>query len=538
MPRTLLSLLAAVGLSLLVAGGAWAARVDLSPNAWPAGDLEHYSQLQLTWGNPKPQAVTSEGLVIGTTGALAVRSGVEALRQGGTAVDAALTASLAQITLNAGATVSFAGRMALVYYEAATGETYYLNGAWGVPSGESSGADIPVCGTPSGRQVLVHGFMSALEQAHDRFGVLPFKSLFGPSIYFAREGFEVNRALGSWIEIRAEVLTRYAGGRRIFLKPDATLYRQGDWFKQPRLARTLKRVSRKGSRYMYRGRWARKLVAAVRDQGGRMTLADLRSYEPLWLEPEIVEWNGLELHAPRYPGYGGVLLRASLTGLDASRLASAGHYSESIEALSELLEAVDRYHRVPVGPGSHSDGVVVIDSAGNVAAVLHTINTLIWGETGIFVDGISIADPGCWSQIGVTVAGPGGHVPNLETSFIVTRDGVPVAATSAVGSGLFEATLFSLANIFAYEMEPEETIRTPTFHLSSRTRDGTVIHRAVAGEFQRDLLDAARARGFRIDELPRQDVPLGWCVMATIDPRSGERVGAASIDWNGLAMGE
>jgi gamma-glutamyltranspeptidase/glutathione hydrolase len=538
MLRRLLSLLVAVGLSLPIAGGARAARVDLSPNAWPAGDLEHYSQLQRTWGNDKPQAVTHDGLVVGTTGALAVRSGVEALRQGGTAADAALTTSLAQITLNAGATVSFAGRMALVYYEAETGETYYLNGSWGAPSGETSGLDIPVCGTPSGRQVLVHGFMAALEQAHDRFGALPFRALFGPSIYFAREGFEVNPALGSWIDIRAEVLTRYAGGRRIFLKPDGTIYRQGDWFTQPSLARTLKRISRKGSRYMYRGRWPRKLVAAVQAQGGRMTLGDLRSYEPLWLEPEIVEWNGLEVHAPRYPGYGGELVRASLTGLDPSRLASAGHYTGSVEALSELLEAVDRYHRVLVGPGSHSDGVIAIDSAGNVAAVLHTINTLIWGETGIFVDGVSIADAGCWSQIGVNVAGPGGHVPNLETSFILTRDGVPVAATSAVGSGLFEATLFALANIFAYEMEPEETIRTSTFHLSSRTRDGTVIHRAVTGEFPRDLLDAARARGFRIDELPRGDVPLGWCVMATFDQSSGERVGAASIDWNGLAMGE
>ncbi len=523
---------------MAVTGAAYAARIDLGPDAWPVGDLEHYSQLQRTWGNDKPQTVTRHGLVIGTTGALAVRSGVEALRQGGTALDVAITTSLAQITLNAGATVTFAGKAAIVYYEAATGELYYINGAWNVPRGQTSGADIPPCGTPSGRQVLVHGLMAAFEEAHDRFGELPFRALFGPSIYFAREGFEVNRALAGWIDVRAEVLTRHAGGRQIFRKPDGTLYRQGDWFTQGKLARTLKRISRKGSRYMYQGRWARKLVDAVRAQGGRMTLADLRAYEPLWTAPESFAWNGLRFHAPHYPGLGGDNLRAALTGLGASELTSAGHYTQSVDALSALLDGVGRRHGLPLGAGSHSDGVVVIDSAGNVAAVLHTVNTLIWGATGIFIDGISIADPGCWAQGLVDIAGPGGRLPSHELPLIVTRNGVPVAAASSVGSGLFEATFFTLANVLAYGMEPGEAIRTPTFHLSSPTPGGTVVHRVVEGEFPRDLLAAVRVRAYLIDELPRRDVPLGWCVIATFDPASGRRVGATSIDWNGLSLGE
>ncbi|MCP4202294.1 MAG: hypothetical protein GY769_10205 [bacterium] len=524
-------------LVLLGSASIRAEKIDLTPRAWPRGELAYYTELQNNNRREHPPAKGKRGLVVGTTGALALRSGLEALRQGGTAADAALTTALAQITLNAGATVSFAGFMSLVYYEASTGEVHYLNGSWDVPRGQVSGEDIPPCEVPSGRQVLVPGFMSSLEEIHDEFGVLPFKALFGPALYFAREGFEIFPMLGGWIRAREETLRRLEGGRDIFVRSDGSLYETGDWFRQPKLARTLKKVSRKGSRYMYRGPWARKLVRLVQAEGGRLELADLEAYRPLWIEPDSVAFEDYVVHAPAHPGLTGGLLQAVLRGLSAADLRAAGHYTESVDALAMMFDAVERRHGQSGQGGSsggHSDGVLAIDSSGNVAALLHTINTVIWGATGIFVDGVSVADAGCWASRLVTTAGPGGRLETGEVPLIVTRDGLPVFASSGVGSGLFETTLFSLINLMAYDMRPYKAVTAPTAHFSSRSVTG-VIHRVWEGDFPQDMLTSMRNLGYVIEELPPGGRGSGWCVAAMINQR-GKRIGATSPAWNGVAL--
>ncbi|MDH3746381.1 MAG: gamma-glutamyltransferase family protein [Acidobacteriota bacterium] len=524
-------------LALVVAGSpsaATAAKVDLSPAAWPPGELAHYTHLQNNNSLSHPPARSKKGLVVGTTGALAVRSGVEALRQGGTAVDAVLTTALAQTTLNAGATVSFAGKMALVYYEASTGEIHYLNGSWDVPRGQTSGDDIAECEVPDGRQVLVPGFMSGLETAHDEFGELPFKALFGPALYFANQGFEIFPMLGSWIHAREATLTRLEGGREIFLKSDGSIYRTGDWFRQPQLAKTLKKVSRKGSRYMYRGRWAKELAEVVQSEGGRLSIRDLKAYRPLWSPPEVTAFDGHVIHGPGLPGTGGLRLREAFTSLSGDQLRAEGHYTESDEAFALMLDAVARTHGVGRPGGSHSDGVLAIDSRGNVAALLHTINTIIWGATGIFVDGVSVADVGCWASPLVTDAGPGGRLATGELVAIATRDGQPVLASSGVGSGLFETGLFSIVNVLTYGMNPQQAATTPTAHVSSRWFT-QVIHRVWEDDFERRLLLDMQGRGYVIDELPRGGSGSGWSVGATIDPESGKLMGATAQAWNGMA---
>ncbi len=79
-----------------------AAAVDLSPASWPAGDLDKYSELTYDYDRPHPSGVARKGLIAGATTALAVRAGLEALKQGGTAAAAAVTAAMVQIVLTAG----------------------------------------------------------------------------------------------------------------------------------------------------------------------------------------------------------------------------------------------------------------------------------------------------------------------------------------------------------------------------------------------------------------------------------------------------
>ena len=227
MKRTLITTLVVAALVLAPAAGA---EVDLSPASWPPGELERYhGLLSGTRGDAHPRGTGRRGLVVGTTGAPAVRAGLEALKQGGSAADAAIVTSLAQVTLAAGCWVSFAGKWVMVYYEAATGQIHALDGGFNTVLRETDPASIPGFGTPSGRTALVPGFMAGLEATHQRFGKLPWAALFEPAIYYAEEGFEVYPLLGNLIDYRAGVLRRLPQTRAAFTHPGSNrLVRTGD----------------------------------------------------------------------------------------------------------------------------------------------------------------------------------------------------------------------------------------------------------------------------------------------------------------------
>ncbi len=545
--------------------------VDLSPSAWPAGELDTYAALNLKWGERKPLATGRHGLVAATTTSLAVRAGLEALKQGGTAIDAAITHALAEIVLMAGCCVSHAGRTTLIYYEAATGQVHAMNGGFNTVRGETDPLSIPAS-TPSGRTALVPGFMAGMEAAHARFGRLPFDALFAPAIYFAEQGFVLDQVIASMIRGRHDVLTRLPEARAVFTKANGELYQAGDEFKQPALAVTLKRVAATGSAYMYTGAWAHKFVAAVRAEGGHMSLDDLAAYEVTWSDPIRGTYRGYELFTPSLPNYGGINAIEALNLLELADLPQYGHYTTSPKALywfmqvtrvaelmgplggsSPVLTDLDFSHRSRLskdharvlwnrmqspdwaegtGPGAgsrpgagHSDGVVAVDADGNVAALLQTINTDLWGRTGIFVDGVPISDAAVFQSERIRQIGPGARLPHPGNPMIVFKDGTPFLASAAVGSGLHAATLQSLVNVLDYGMDPKAAVDTAQF----------LNHQGMAeGEFPEALLAAVRKQGWspNVGSGDR-----GAWVGMMFDAKTGRWLGAAPRFYNGRAIG-
>src|SRR5262245_19862600 len=156
------------------------AAVKLSPEAWPPGELEKYWRLQRDFQRPRPAVESDKGMVAVTSDALSARIGLEALQQGGSAADAALATSLAQIALHAGAVTSYAGILTMVYYDAADKKVYSLNAGYNSVLEEKEPLTIPGTGKPSGRTALTPGVFAGVQAAHDRFGKLPFASLFDP----------------------------------------------------------------------------------------------------------------------------------------------------------------------------------------------------------------------------------------------------------------------------------------------------------------------------------------------------------------------
>jgi gamma-glutamyltranspeptidase/glutathione hydrolase len=509
--------------------------------------------------------------------ALAARAGLEALKQGGSAIDAAMTTALAQVALTAGAPISYFGIMSLVYFEAKTGKVHTMNAEWNTVAGELEPLSIPGgydiaseegrrgSGKPSGRTALVGGFMKGVEAAHKRFGKLPFASLFGPAIFVAENGMAVSREMADLLRFRREDLARLPETRATFLKPDGSSYARGETFRQPALAATLRQIASEGADHMYGGAWGRKLVKRLQAEGGKMTLDDLKAYEVLWSEAQVAPLaNGYSVATNPWPNAGGTALIEAQNLAIVSGLANGPHWTEDgtalrkaldictigyvselpKEAIEQIFPGVDMSPRarvtmshaeqiwekmrtgaqlVPFVPAKprHSDDVVAIDSEGNIAAITHSINTLFWGKTGIAIDGITVSDAGSYQQQAIAATGPGKRMPAVTETGILFRDGKPVIGFASMGVGLHHRTFQCLQNVTAFGMSVEQAINTADFFLPSldpKTLQQT-IH-VPAGRFALEVLDET---GFAYREVPLSEIRTGgegkWVAISR-DPRT------------------
>tara|TARA_R110000782_G_scaffold236489_2_gene322623 strand:- start:2695 stop:4494 length:1800 start_codon:yes stop_codon:yes gene_type:complete len=508
---------AGVSPSLAVAGG----KVDLSPARWPAGEYDSFMTAQ---GVDRTRAGTAKGTRGAVTVAyngLAARAGLEALKQGGNAIDAVMTGALAQVALTMGAPISYFGIMSLVYHEAKTGKTYTMNAEWNTVRGETDPMSIPGQidfsstealqgkGAPSGRTALVGGFMKGVEAAHRRFGRLPFASLFDPAIYIAEQGMPVTPMLAGIFRFRDKDIRRLPETRTTLVKPDGSAYAEGDLFRQPVLARTLRAVARDGADYMYGGAWGQKLVAAIQADGGKMTLDDLKAYEVIWADPlEAPLRKGYSIRTSPGPNFGGVSLIEAQNLAEAAGLCGGEHWTKSSAALKKAIEITQLFGismfpkevQAAIYPGidfgedvrvtkthaaalwkqieegktftkwkrttpMHSDDIVAIDSEGNIAAITHSINCVNWGKTAIFVDGISIGDPASFQQAMIARVAPGDRLPAPTETGILFKDDVPVLGFASMGAGLHQRTFQGLLNYTCYGMDVEEAINTADFYL-------------------------------------------------------------------------
>ncbi|MEO8449942.1 MAG: gamma-glutamyltransferase [Gemmatimonadota bacterium] len=591
------------GLALAAACGGQPRTAAIAPAEWAPGEWDNYLKLTDTWGRPKTPAVGKTGMITGTTGALAIHAGLLTLKAGGSAADAAMTTALAQIALAAGSWVSYAGLMNLMYFDAASGKVSSMNAVFNTVKGETDPRTIPACTTASGRTALVPGFFAGVQAVHDRFGKLPFSALFGPAIKIAEQGVPASAALAQFIQTKRVVLSRLPATKRIFTKPDGSWYAVGDLFRQPELAATLRTVAAQGAGYIYRGDWARHLVNAVRQDGGKMTMEDLAAYRVQWGEPLRTTYRGYQVFATGAPNFGGAKTLEVLNLWELAHVSPETHYWDSPEALYWLIQATQlnyvlgppgggvgppeawvkrqfpgvdlslasraekgtaqrfwalmqspKWHelkerarvaqdsaaaamRTSAGGGGHSDAIVVVDAAGNVAALTHSINTAIWGGTGINIDGISIPDAACFQQDLIGRVEPGSRLPDPTNPMILLRDGKFAFAGSSVGAGLHENTAEMLINLLDYGKTPQEALGAPQFGAPDF---GTTYSQSLAeGDFAPAAVDAIKARGQPAELKPKAQLQAlyGWWISIKRDPVTGQLLGGTPGPYNGLAEG-
>lgn len=549
--------------------------------------------------SPEPEPNTPRGMVTGTTGAQAIEGGVEILKAGGSAADAAMSTALTQICMAAGSWVSYAGLMTMVYYDAESGEVHNLNAAYNTVAAETDPLTIPGIdltagfggfeAEPNGRTVLVPGFMKGVEAANERFGKLPFEDLFTSAIACAEDGFEYQEGNAGQYAFREQVLSRLPETKAVFTKSDGSPYEAGDIFTQPALAETLRLVAEQGADYMYRGPWAAKLVEMVGDIGGRMTVDDLAAYEVIWSEPARGSYHGYDLYAHGSPAEGGIGLIEAMNLAELAGVSDHGHYGDSPEALFWLAQiarpgltfaiggkeaadglaemvGADLTHDTRVqketsaklwgtiqdgsfpgvvvpeeGAAPHSDAVVAIDQWGNIAAVVHSINTVSWGTTGIFVDGISIPDSGIFQQGMMAQIEPGSRLPDPTNPGLVLKDGKPFMGFSSIGSGLHQRTIGGLLSVLDFGLTPTEAVDKPalgSFSFSALAQDASApaAQGVGIGDYPPEFIAEVEAMGQPIEE---NDATRGYWIAIMIDPETGELYGASirGLELGGRAVG-
>jgi gamma-glutamyltranspeptidase/glutathione hydrolase len=232
--------------------------------------------------------------IVATSHPLAARAGVEMLERGGNAVDAAIAANAA-IGLMEPAMNGLGGDLFVIYYEAKTGKAYGLNSSGWAPTGltpqflRSKGlAQMPPSGIYS---VTVPGVVAGWDALRSRFGSKSFSELLAPAIYYADNGFPVTEVIGEDWAASASRLSQHPNTARTFLI-DGRTPRVGEVFRNPDLAKSLRRIGDEGRDGFYKGPTADAILQIEKEQGGTMTSADLADFQPEWVTPISTIYRG------------------------------------------------------------------------------------------------------------------------------------------------------------------------------------------------------------------------------------------------------
>jgi gamma-glutamyltranspeptidase/glutathione hydrolase len=295
-----------------------------------------------SWREP----VRVKHAIVASQHELASKIGVEVLKKGGNAIDAAVATALALAVVypeagNLGGggfmLVRFKdGKTAAIDYremapQAAT-RNIYLDETGKLIKGEGSS-------TIGYRAAGVPGTTAGLELAFKKYGSgkLKWSELVEPARKIAQDGYVLSYRLANLFKAYKESLERYEDSKKIFLN-NGKFYEEGDILKQPELAQTLGRIEKNGAKGFYEGETAQLIAADMKAHNGLMTLEDLKNYQPKERTPVRGTYRGYEIISMPPPSSGGIVLLQSLNMLEKYDLRSMGYNSsEKYHLLTEVL---------------------------------------------------------------------------------------------------------------------------------------------------------------------------------------------------------
>lgn len=489
---------------------------------------------------------------------LASRTGVEILKQGGNAVDAAVAVAFSlAVTLPRAGNIGGGGFM--LVHIAKENKTIAIDYREMAPSKakkeiflDENGDAVPKLSREHGLAVGVPGTVMGMSLALEKYGTMTLAEVTAPAIKMAQEGISVTPDLAVSLSGLKRRMSQWPSTAAIFYKADGSDYQVDDILKQPELAHSLRLIAEQGTKGFYEGETAAKLVNAVQEAGGIMTLEDLKNYKVIEREPVRGEYRGYEVVSMPPPSSGGIHIIEMLNVLQQFPIDKFGHNTaQTLHLMTETMKQAysDRseylgdpdFYKVPVKaltskdyaqkiaskiainkttpseeikPGKlapyESDQTThfsVVDKWGNAVSNTYTLNFsygsgLVAKGTGILLnnemDDFS-AKPGVPNGYGL-VGGDANAVEGNKRPLssmsptIVMKDGKPFLVTgSPGGSRIITTTLQIIMNVIDHGLNIAEASNAARVHhqwLPDELR--------VESSLNRDTISLLEAKGHKV----------------------------------------
>ncbi|WNJ26932.1 gamma-glutamyltransferase [Xanthomonas translucens pv. translucens] len=286
------------------------------------------------------------GAAVASGHRLATDAGLQILREGGNAFDAAVAVS-STLAVVEPISSGLGGGGFFLLHDARTGKDVMLDAREVAPESATADKFLDAKGALD-RDRSVNGPWSAgipslpaaLVELATQHGKLPLQQSLAPAIRIARNGFPVYRRMAQGYQSRREVMERYPGTREVYLRNGKPIA-EGDLFKQPELANTLQLLGAKGFDGFYRGATANKLLAGVRQAGGHWTAEELAGYTVKQRTPIRFDYKGWTITTAPPPSSGGIALASMLQILEGYDLKAM----DPVHRTHLVVEAMRRAYR-------------------------------------------------------------------------------------------------------------------------------------------------------------------------------------------------
>ncbi len=275
----------------------------------------------------RSEVIAAHGMVA-SSHPLATQIGLEILKQGGSAVDAAIAVNAA-LGLMEPTGNGIGGDLFAIVWDAKSKKLYGLNASGPAPKKlsleyfqKNNLSEYPEFGP---LPVTVPGAVAGWSELHKKFGKLPIDRLFKPTIAYAREGFPVTETIAYYFTLNKQRFQDYPNFKEVWMA-NGDVPKTGEIFKNPALGNTLETLADKGLSEFYTGDIARITADFIQAQGGFLSYDDLASYRPEWVQPISTDYRGYEVwELP--PNTQGLATLQILNILEGFNLAELGLYS-------------------------------------------------------------------------------------------------------------------------------------------------------------------------------------------------------------------
>ena len=521
----------------------------------------------------------------------ATEAGIQILKAGGNAVDAAVAVGFALAVTHSSAGNIGGGGFMLV--RQADGHAYFVDFREEAPGKATETMYQDAQGNVvQGRSTLgmlasgVPGTVAGLASARQKLGKLSIAQDMAPAIRLAEDGFPLDPEEANGFR-RARNLAQFPDSRRVFQR-DGQFYDAGDTFKQPELAATLTQIAAGGADAFYKGSIAKELAAFETANGGLITTQDLAQYEAKWREPIALKYHGYDMVTSPPPSSGGIAIAEMLNMLDDSNFVAAG--MDSAEALHDEIEAQRRamadraeylgdpdFVKVPlttlldpayakarwasvkpdrassskeVGAGpipgwesTETTHYSVVDADGNAVAVTYTLNFgygsgVTAGKLGFLLNDEMddfTSKPGAPNGFNLIQGKANAIAPHKRplssmVPTIVSKDGKLALVVGSPGGPRIITTVFEvLTDVLDFGLTVQQAVDAPRFHQQWMPED---VYFEGPSRFSPDTLHLLEKMGY-----PTK-VGGSWCDVEAIqiDPKTGMRLAATDPRADGAAI--